>query len=148
MEQRKQYLLSLVLVSVLSALQPVPALAQGPVNLSMAKNLPAAPVPQVPGQNSSGAPMGTQTAQSQASAGPELVLTLKQAEALAIQNNPQISAARLIVLASQQVTREARAGLFPVATGNITGVDAESGTRISAGALNNPVIYERAAAGL
>jgi outer membrane protein len=37
--------------------------------------------------------------------------------------------------------------LWPTAAVNITGVDAESGTRITAGALNNPIIYERAAAG-
>jgi outer membrane protein len=75
-------------------------------------------------------------------------LTLKQAEAFAIKNNPQISVARLIALASQQVTREVRSNLWPTATGDLTGVDAQSGHRITAGALNNPIIYERAAAGL
>ena len=75
-------------------------------------------------------------------------LTLKQAEALAIKNNPQISVARLIALASQQVTREVRSNLWPTATGDLTGVDAQSGSRITAGMLNNPVIYERAAAGV
>jgi outer membrane protein len=74
-------------------------------------------------------------------------LTLKQAEEIAVKNNPQISVARLIALASQQVTREVRSALWPTANGEITGANAESGTRISAGALNNPVIYERAAAG-
>jgi len=38
--------------------------------------------------------------------------------------------------------------LWPTATGDLTGVDAQSGSRITAGALNNPIIYERAAAGL
>jgi len=75
-------------------------------------------------------------------------LTLKQAEALAIKNNPQISVARLIALASQQVTREVRSNLWPTATGDLTGVDAQSGSRITAGMLNNPIIYERAAAGV
>ena len=75
-------------------------------------------------------------------------LTLKEAEALAIKNNPQIAVGRLMTLASQQVTREVRSNLWPTATADITGVDAESGRRISAGALNNPIIYERAAAGL
>ena len=75
-------------------------------------------------------------------------LSLKDAEALAIKNNPQISVARLTALASQQVTREVRSNLWPTVTGNITGVDAESGSRITAGALNNPIIYERAAAGV
>ena len=76
------------------------------------------------------------------------VLTLKDAEALAIKNNPQISVARLLALAQQQVAREVRSNLWPTAVGDITGVDAQSGRRITAGALNNPIIYERAAAGL
>jgi outer membrane protein len=75
-------------------------------------------------------------------------LTLKDAEALAIKNNPQISVARLVALASQQVTREQRSALWPQAAGSITGVDAMSGTRVTAGALNNPIIYERVATGL
>jgi outer membrane protein len=81
-------------------------------------------------------------------AGPTTTLTLKDAEALAIKNNPQISVARLLALASHQVTREARSNLWPTAVGNITGVDAESGSRITAGLLNNPTVYERAAAGV
>ncbi len=75
-------------------------------------------------------------------------LSLKDAEALAIKNNPQISVARLTALASQQVTREVRSNLWPTVTGNITGVDAQANSRITAGALNNPIIYERAAGGV
>lgn len=77
-----------------------------------------------------------------------LSLSLKQAEALAVQNNPQISVARLTALASQQVTREVRSSLWPTATGNLTGVDSRANSRITAGALNNPIIYEWAAAGV
>jgi outer membrane protein len=75
-------------------------------------------------------------------------LTLKQAQEIAVKSNPQISVARLLSLASQQVTREARSALWPTANGEITGVDAQSGSRITAGALNNPVIYARAAMGV
>jgi outer membrane protein len=74
-------------------------------------------------------------------------LTLKQAEEVAIKNNPQISVARLLALASQQVTRQVRSALWPTATGEITGVGANSGSRITAGALNNPSVYNRAAGG-
>ena len=74
-------------------------------------------------------------------------LSLKDAEAIALKNNPQISVARLTALASQQVTREVRSNLWPTATVSLTGVDARAGSRITAGALNNPVLYERAAAG-
>jgi outer membrane protein len=88
---------------------------------------------------------------STASNAPEIgvtSLTLKDAEALALKNNPQISVARLTALASQQVTREAKSSLWPTVTGNITGVEAQSNSRITAGALNNPTVYERAAGGL
>ena len=74
-------------------------------------------------------------------------LSLKDAEAIALKNNPQISVARLTALASQQVTREVRSNLWPTATVSLTGVAARSGSRIAAGALNNPVLYERAATG-
>jgi outer membrane protein len=84
----------------------------------------------------------------QANTGISSTLTLKDAEALALKNNPQMSVARLIALASQQVTREVRSNLWPTATGDLTGVDSQSGSRITAGALNNPIIYERLAAGL
>jgi outer membrane protein len=75
-------------------------------------------------------------------------LSLKQAEALALQNNPQVSVARLTALASQQVTREVRSSLWPTATGDLTGVDSHANSRITAGGLNNPIIYQRAAAGV
>lgn len=82
----------------------------------------------------------------QAPSGP-VQLSLKDAEAIALKNNPQISVARLTALASQQVTREVRSNLWPTANVEITGVDARAGSRITAGALNNPVLFERAAAG-
>jgi outer membrane protein len=75
-------------------------------------------------------------------------LSLKQAEALAVQNNPQVSVARLTALAAQQVTREVRSSLWPAATANLTGVDSRDNSRITAGGLNNPIIYRRAAAGV
>ncbi len=65
-----------------------------------------------------------------------------------MQNNPQISVARLTALAAQQVTREVRSSLWPAATANLTGVDSRDNSRITAGGLNNPIIYRRAAAGV
>jgi len=66
---------------------------------------------------------------------------------LALKNNPQISVARLTALASQQVTREVRSSLWPTARIDLTAVDANPGTRLTAGGLNNPILYERAAVG-
>jgi outer membrane protein len=139
-----------ILVVFLGLLPATWGQAQVPVNLTPGQNLPSAPVPQLtPGQTQSIPSSGTAQAVDQpATLGNETSLSLKQAEALALKNNPQISVARLTALASQQVTREVRSNLWPTATANLTGVDADPGSRITAGALNNPVIYQRAAAGL
>ena len=74
-------------------------------------------------------------------------LSVKDAEAIALKNNPAISVARLNALASQQVTREVRSALWPQAYANLTAVDARNNSRITAGGLNNPIIYTRAAGG-
>jgi outer membrane protein len=74
-------------------------------------------------------------------------LAVQDAEAIALKNNPAISVARLNALASGQVTREVRSNLWPQAYGNLTGVDARENSRITAGMLNNPSVYTRAAAG-
>jgi outer membrane protein len=78
---------------------------------------------------------------------PRLRLTLRQAEQLAIRNNPRITSARLQALAFHQVVREQRSAYWPTATANLTAVDSHNGSRITAGGLNNPVIFERAAGG-
>lgn len=76
-----------------------------------------------------------------------LKLSIADAEAIALRNNPAISAARLNALASQEVTREIRSGLWPQAAANLTAVNARDNSRITAGALNNPIVYTRAAGG-
>lgn len=75
-------------------------------------------------------------------------LSVKDAEAIALKSNPAISVARLNALASQQVVREVRSTLWPQANANLTAVDARDSSRITAGALNNPIIYTRAAGGV
>jgi outer membrane protein len=84
--------------------------------------------------DSSGAPSGT-------------ALTLAQAEATALRNNPQITIGKLRALVAQQYVRETRSALLPTAYLSLTGVDSEAGSRIAAGALNNPILFSRAAAG-
>jgi outer membrane protein len=74
-------------------------------------------------------------------------LTRRQAEALALKKNPQITVGKLRALAAGQYVREQRAALLPTAYLSLTGVTASDGARISAGALNNPIIYPRAATG-
>jgi outer membrane protein len=75
-------------------------------------------------------------------------LTREQAEAIALKNNPQVTIGKLRVLEARQYVRETRSALLPTAYLSLTGVDAESGSRIAAGALNNPIVFPRAAAGV
>jgi outer membrane protein len=75
-------------------------------------------------------------------------LTLAEAEDLARRNNPRIALSRLNALASQQVAREVNAALYPTLYAYLTAVAAHEGGRISAGAISNPAIYDRAAGGV
>ena len=124
--------------------------AQAPIEARNIESLPSAPMPLLPQQSTTPgmppvAPAATPPMPNPAGLTP---LTLKDAEALAIKNNPQISVARLISLASLQAAREVRSNLWPTATGSVTGVDALSGTRLTAGLLNSPILYERVGLGV
>ena len=74
-------------------------------------------------------------------------ITLQQAEATAIKNNPQITVGKLQALQAREFTRETRAALYPQIALNVTAVGSDPGSRISAGFLNNPTVYPRVAAG-
>lgn len=75
-------------------------------------------------------------------------LTLAQAEQMAIRNNPRVSVGKLLALAQHQQTGEARSGELPIATANITAVDAEEASRISAGSLTASRLLQHAGAGV
>ena len=75
-------------------------------------------------------------------------LSLADAEKIAIQNHPQIQAAGYLAIAAQARVTQARSAYYPQAVGSLTGVEAEHDSRISAGALNNPIIYDRYANGV
>jgi len=83
-----------------------------------------------------------------AAAGVGTPLTLQQAEAIALKNNPQITVGKLRALVAQQFVREARSALLPTANISLTAVDSNPGGRIAAGALNNPAVFPRAAGGV
>ncbi len=122
-----------------SALPPTP-----PAHLLAMANQPA-----IPAGSQASIPAAVQTTSpppSTTSQHPRL--TLADAEKIAIEHNPNISVARLLTLAQAQVTRETRADELPVATGSLTAVGSHMNSRITAGALNNPSVYDRAAGGL
>jgi len=126
------------------------ALLSGQASSAVA-TLPNAPDAQLTTPIQSSAPQSTPVAGPSASAGivrPRIRLTLKQAEALAVRNSPQVASARLLSLASGQVVREARSSYWPTAEANLTAVDSHENSRITAGGLNNPIIFERAAGGV
>jgi outer membrane protein len=85
-----------------------------------------------------GAPCRGQASQS---------LTLQEAEQIAIQNHPQIQAATHLASAAAAQVTEVRSAYYPQAYGSLTGVEAEHNSRVAAGGLNNPIIYDRFAEG-
>ena len=74
-------------------------------------------------------------------------LTRAEAEQLAIKDNPRIHVGRLVALAQHQVVRETRAAELPTFNASITAMDAEDGSRISAGSLTASRLIEHAGAG-
>src|SRR5580700_1745418 len=117
---------------------PLPDAPQFP-----AQAQPATPTPNLPVANpvtaSSSTPPPVPT-------GPPL--TRQQAEQLALKNNPRITVAGLLALAQKQVVRETRSALLPTLNGNVTGVDAEEASRISAGTLEASRLLYHVGAGV
>lgn len=77
------------------------------------------------------------------------VLTLAAAHDLALRHHPQIAAADYRTLAAGEVVKQAVSGYYPSLAlyGSAVGADSRN-TRLMAGGLNNPSVFERAAAGL
>jgi outer membrane protein len=75
-------------------------------------------------------------------------LTLQDAEKLAVQNHPLIQAATYLASAAQARVTEAKSVYYPQAYGSLTGAYAETNSRIAAGGLNNPIVFDRYANGI
>jgi outer membrane protein len=75
-------------------------------------------------------------------------LSLQDAEKIAIQNHPRIQAAQDLASAAKQMVREVQSNYYPQVYGSLTGAEAEHNSRITAGVLNNPIIYDRYANGV
>ena len=68
---------------------------------------------------------------------------------MALRNHPQVAEANYRALAAKEVVKETRSGYFPTANLYATAVGADAGdTRILAGGLNNPSVFDRAAGGV
>ncbi|HEV2397102.1 MAG TPA: TolC family protein [Candidatus Sulfotelmatobacter sp.] len=95
-----------------------------------------------------GSPPAAQQGPTPQAPGNAMRLTRKDAEQLALKNNPRISVGRLLALAEHQVYRETRSAELPTFTGSITAVDANEGSRIGSGPLNAPRLLVHAGAGV
>jgi outer membrane protein len=76
-------------------------------------------------------------------------LTLAEAKEMALKHHPRISVAELRALAALQVAKESRAAFFPTAVINVTAAEADRDTtRIAAGGINNPSVFNRNGEGI
>lgn len=75
-------------------------------------------------------------------------LTLAEAENIAIQNHPQIQAAAQLASAAAAQVKEVQSLYYPQASGAATGTYAENNSRIAAGFLNSPSVFNKFAEGI
>jgi outer membrane protein len=75
-------------------------------------------------------------------------MSLDDAHRIALQNHPHIRVAQSAADAAHAVTTQVRSAYYPNLYGSLTGVEADSGSRIGAGGLNNSVVFDRFATGV
>jgi outer membrane protein len=92
--------------------------------------------------------LALQTAIAHAQGAQRQALDLQQAEQIAIQNHPQIQAAADLAGAAKEQVTEARSAYYPLVNGSASGSYAENNTRIGAGGLNSPRVFDRYGNGL
>ena len=95
---------------------------------------PQPPLPQAQGTPPAAAPAGTSSG---------AVLTLQQAEELALKNHPEVQSAQYAALASQQFVREQLSNYYPTVYGSITGTVADRDSRLGAGFLTTSALYNK-----
>jgi outer membrane protein len=79
---------------------------------------------------------------------PALHITLADVQRMAVANSPRLQGARYTAAAAHEVPKEYRAAREPSAFASFTGVGADNGSRLAAGGLNNPVVYDRLGTGV
>jgi len=77
------------------------------------------------------------------------VLTLQQAQTIALKQHPEILSSDYRTKASKQAVKEARANYFPQANANAVRAFADDGTRLAAaGGINNPTVFDHGSYGI
>lgn len=88
------------------------------------------------------------TGLAQQPAPPPSTLTLTQAKAFALRNNPQIRSTDSATEATESVLKEVPRSAFSTVSGVATGVEAQHSTILAAGALQTSSLYSRFASGI
>jgi outer membrane protein len=78
--------------------------------------------------------------------GPQL--SLQDARAMALKNHPQILASQATYLRANQITTEARSAYYPALNGEVTGAQANLNSRLGAGVLNDPRLFNHFGSGV
>lgn len=135
-------------------------LATGGTGALFAQGKPATPLPNAPsgshaflasvqtGLPWAGVPQAQGVASAPAASGTPVLLTRQQAEKIALANNPQIHIGQLLAKVQHQVVRQNVSNLLPDISGNLTAVDAEEGSRVSAGTLAASRLMQHAGMGV
>lgn len=76
------------------------------------------------------------------------VMSLAQAQQIALQNHPRIASASFSAEASRVAVNEVRSAYYPTLSANVTGVGSEHNSTLSAGFVTTSSIYSRAASGV
>ena len=75
-------------------------------------------------------------------------LSLADAQALALKNHPQVLASQALSLRADKITTEAKSAYYPALNGEITGAQANVGSRLGAGYINAPALFNHFGTGL
>jgi outer membrane protein len=75
-------------------------------------------------------------------------LSLQDARALALKNHPQILASQAMYLRADQITREVRSAYYPTVNGAITAARANVNSRLGAGVINDPRLFNHFGSGV
>jgi outer membrane protein len=95
-----------------------------------------------------GCVVGTSAGRRLSAQTPGPVLTLQEAQTLALKNHPQVIASEALSSRADQITTEARSAYFPAINGDITGAQATLNSRLGAGVLNDPRLFNHFGSGL
>lgn len=79
---------------------------------------------------------------------PPQPLTLARAREIALQNHPRIQSAGLVAQAANQTVTEARAPLYPLLAGNVTGAGAQHNSTLTSGYVTTSSLYSRLGSGI